>query len=103
MLRKEGEKVTKHRLDYVYRAYRIDHNNPQALGDFSISRKIETPYGPEYRLYHYASSDYPYRWRRNELTNRHSLILINPGSRIHDECMKAIDRLIEEENRLNET
>lgn len=99
--------MTKNRLDYVYRAYRIDPNHPQNFGDFGISRKVETPYGPTYRLYHYASEDY-YRLRRrnrrrDRLINRSDLILIDRGTRIHNECMKAIDRLIEEENRPNET
>lgn len=95
--------MTKNRLDYVYRAYRIDPNDSQNLGDFGISRKVDTPHGPTYRFYHYASEDHYDRGRRNWLINRSDLILIGRGTSIYINCMKAIDRLIEEENRLNET
>lgn len=95
--------MTKNRLDYVYRAYRIDPNDSQNLGDFGISRKVDTPYGPTYRLYHYASADYYDRRRRNWLINRSDLILISRGTSIYNNCMKAIDRLIQEENEQNET
>lgn len=103
MLRKEGEEVTKNRLDYVYRAFRIDPNDSQNLGDFRISRKVETPYGSTYRSYHYASEDYHDRRRQGRLINRSDLISIARGTRIYNDCMKAIERLIEEENRPNET
>lgn len=95
--------MIKNRLDYVYRASRIDPNDSQNLGDFRISRKVDTPYGPTYRFYHYASENYDDRRREDRLINRSDLILIDRGTRIHNECMKAIDRLIQEENEQNET
>ena len=93
--------MRKPRKDYVYVAYRIDPNHPQNLGDFRIRRVVRTPWGDEYRHYHYASEDYypssgEYD-RRGTMVNRRALVPISKESRIYKECLRAVDRLLEEE------
>lgn len=80
--------MSKKRTDYVYVAVRIDPDHPQNLGDYSIQRR--TKYG--WRSYHYNSQN-------RRLINRMdwAMPVIQSGSRIYRECMRAIDRLQVEE------
>lgn len=85
--------MSKARKDYVYVAYRIDPEHPQNLGDFGISRRIvEDEFGGLRRHYHYNS-------KNGRLINRGdwAMPVISGGSRIYQECVKAIERLKAEE------
>lgn len=88
--------MIKPRTDYKYIAYRLDTSDNQNLGDFGIR-----VHGEHHRFYHFASPDYPERpgaaRRRGRLVNRGALVHIGRGSRIYDECMRAIERLKQEE------
>ena len=86
--------MSKRRKDYAYVAHRIDPEDPQNLGDFSISRKMprrNTSEWREYQHYHYNS-------RSGRLINRAAFTMpvITHGSAIYRECLAAVDRLIEE-------
>lgn len=95
----------KPRTEYVYVAHRLDTSDYQNLGDFGIRYRSRND---EYsrRYYHYASPNYhnpeaPYRGT-DRLINRLSLTPVTTGSRIYQECMKAIDRLIKEETEADQ-
>lgn len=96
--------MRKPRKAYIYVARRIDDPTySQNLGDFAIIRRLpDSPEGhPQREHYHYASEDYPVgEWefdRRGRIVNRGSLQQISRGSRIYAECIKAVERLIREE------
>lgn len=89
--------MSKSRLDYKYVARRIDPDDPQNLGDYLIYVS-----GEDHRSYHYASHDYPIREgkprRRGRMINRSTLMPLDRGSRIYNDCLKAVERLHDEEN-----
>ncbi|QJS16594.1 MULTISPECIES: hypothetical protein [Corynebacterium] len=95
--------MSKQRKEYAYVASRIDPTTTKNLGDFHIRRKLPTnEWGEDWsETYHYASENYAGSHgvsRRGRVVNRRSLIHITRGSRIHNECIKAVERLLEEEN-----
>lgn len=98
--------MIKPRKEYVYVASRIDPEDGQNLGDFLVIRKLPVnAWGERHtRWYHYASEDYngfQSIHRRGRIINRQDLRQLNRGSRIYNECIRAVDRLLEEE-RANE-
>ncbi|NKS10092.1 hypothetical protein GS580_16575 [Rhodococcus hoagii] len=88
--------MSKPRKDYAYFAARIDPEHPQNLGDFSISRRLPSVFEEyvHHRRYHFNS-------KNGRLINRNdsAMPVIQSGSQIYRECMKAIDRLKAEEAR----
>ena len=78
------------RTDYVYIARRIDTEHPQNLGDYEIYRR-PTPNRPG-ATYHYDSK---HDWLRNR--GAENLNYVGRGSRIYQECIRAIDRLKRQE------
>lgn len=81
----------KDRTDYVFVARRLGPN-PQNLGDFSVSRRTPrrtTSERRDYQHYHYNSEN-------GRLINRGALLVISHGSYIYRECVKAVQRLIDE-------
>ena len=84
--------MSKPRTDYVFVARRLDPHS-QNLGDFSVVRRIPrrtTSERREYQHYHYDSAN-------GRLVNRGALLDISRGSYIYRECVKAVQRLIDEE------
>lgn len=75
-----------------YTAHRIDPNNSQNLGDFSITRRYTRNGYEDTQHYHYSS-------KTGLLINRSAwhMPVISYGSRIYNGCMKAIGRLVAEE------
>lgn len=75
-----------------YSARRIDPNHYQNLGDFSIARTYTKNGYEENQIYHYNS-------KTGSLINRSAWYMptITHGSRIYNGCMKAIGRLLAEE------
>lgn len=95
----------KPRTEYVYVAYRLDTSGPQNLGDFGI-RYQNSSNCFDRQSYHYASRDYhnpeaPYRGT-DRLINRWNLNWVPNGGPVYRECMKAIDRLIKEEEEADQ-
>ena len=85
--------MSKKRTEYAYVAHRIDSNDSQNLGDFSIRRLLPADHGwRDRRFYHYNSVN-------GRLINRGSMTMpvISNGSRIYRECIKAVERLLAEE------
>lgn len=86
-------------MGYVFVAHRIDPDDSQNLGDFAISRRVPESeaqrYGATHHHYHYNS-------RSGRIINRATwaMPVINNGSRIYRECLKAVERLIEEEKEV---
>lgn len=80
--------MSKARKDYAYVAHRLGPN-PQNLGDYSIGRRDKDGL----TLYHYNSAN-------GRLINRGAWLMphINKGSRIYQECVKAVERLNAEES-----
>ncbi|NKV28177.1 hypothetical protein GS921_00070 [Rhodococcus hoagii] len=79
----------------MYVAYRIDPEHPQNLGDYLITRQLTVDeWGGFRRSYHFNSTN-------GRLINRNAwaMPVIQSGSQIYRECMKAIDRLKAEETR----
>lgn len=96
--------MPKDRREYVYVAYRIDPYDPQNLGDYAIARD---PKGWGNRqTYHYGSVDYPAQEGRADRTGRiinrsaQNMPVISTGSRIWNECIKAVRRLQAEEEHV---
>ena len=94
----------KPRIEYAYVAYRLDTNDPQNLGDFGI-RYANRNDEYDRRYYHYASPEYhnaeaPNRGGR--LINRQSLTPVMTGGPVYRECMRAINRLIKEEEETDQ-
>lgn len=84
--------MSKSRTDYVFVARRMDPSNSQNLGDFSVSRRSPrrtTSERRDYQHYHYNSEN-------GRLINRGALLVISHGSYIYRECVKAVQRLIDE-------
>lgn len=75
-----------------YVARRIDPNDSQNLGDYSIVRSYTKNGYENTQLYHYNS-------KTGRLINRSAwhMPVITEGSRIYTSCMKAIGSLIAEE------
>lgn len=75
----------KPRIEYAYVAHRLNESNPQNLGMYSIYRRKTR------MIYHFDP-------RTQRLINRNSwaMPIISRGSRIWDECMRAIQRLVDE-------
>lgn len=94
--------MSKPRKDYVYVAQRIDPADTQNLGDFSIRRQLPTnEYGENWWVpYHYATDEYngPHGpIRQSRIVNRSSLTNITRGSQIYTECIRAVERLLKDE------
>lgn len=86
--------MSKGRTDYVFVAHHIDPNHPQNLGDFSIMRRLPAE-GDGYR----RTMHYHYNSQNGRLINRGvtAMPIINPGSRIYEGCVKAVERLLGQE------
>lgn len=97
--------MRKPRTEYAYVAHRIDPADTQNLGDFSIRRQLPTnEYSENWtQTYHYASEDYdgPHDpqgpFRQGRIVNRRRLTNITRGSQIYSECIRAVERLLKEE------
>lgn len=85
--------MRKPRKDYAYIAHRIDPDNSQNLGDFAIVRWVN---GKPQEEYHYGSEQAPRREGR--VTNRGTLRFQAPYGQIYQECIRAVERLLKEEN-----
>ena len=70
--------------EHAYTAHRIDETHPQNLGMYSIYRRKTRA------IYHFNP-------RNQRLINRNSLAMptIQRGSEIWEGCMKAIQRLVD--------
>lgn len=87
-LESKGHIMTKAREDYAYVASRIDPQDYQNVGDFCIwCHELDPGDG-----YHYDSVN-------DRLVNRGTLRTVRAGTTRHTQCMKAINRLLEEEER----
>lgn len=87
----------KARTDYAFVAQRIDPKHSQNLGDFAITRKMPkmtTSERREFQHYHYSSVS-------GRVINRGSLAMpvITRGSELYVSCIKAVERLLEEEQQ----
>lgn len=73
----------------TYTARKINPNNSQNLGDYSIVRTYTQSGYEKTQCYHYDS-------KTGRLINRgaYHLPVITEGSRIYNACMKAIGRVI---------
>ena len=91
--------MRKSRKEYAYVAHRIDPDNPQNLGDFSIIRWNQSENTPR-EHYQYASESYTGRgedWWQGRIVNRRTLRQIGRGTRIYSECIRAVERLLSED------